>query len=115
MDPQTLVLDGGTGHLLKSKGVEALCEGAGLGYDELFAAGSLANALAPQLVREVHDEYIAASAAVITANTFGCTRWSLGKIRRADQAVELAVAGAKIAREAADAAGRGVTVAGACL
>lgn len=104
------ILDGGIGHLFKSKGVEQLCEG--LAYDELFAAGSLANVLRPELVREVHEQYVQAGADVIEANNFSCTRWSLDKIGRADHALELAVAGAKIAREVATASGRRVSVAG---
>ena len=56
--PPLLLLDGGIGHLLKSKGVEQLVPG--LKYDELFLAGALANAWAPEAVTAAHREYIAA-------------------------------------------------------
>ena len=107
---QLLILDGGIGHLLKSKGVQQLCDG--LKYDELFAAGSLANILRPELVREVHEQYIRSGVDVIETNNFSCTRWSLNKIGKADQALDLAVAGAKIAREVASRSDRKVQVAG---
>ena len=55
---QLLLLDGGIGHLLKSKGVDQLVPG--LKYDQLFLAGALANDLAPEAVAAVHREYIAA-------------------------------------------------------
>lgn len=101
--PQTItILDGGTGHVLKSnKAIDTLCLDKQLKYEELFAAGSIANELCPDIVAQVHADYIAAGADVITANTFGCTRWSLGKIGRADQAIDLAIKGATIARNAA--------------
>ena len=53
-----LLLDGGTGHLLKAQGVERLVPG--LQYDQLFLAGALANDLAPEAVLGVHRAYIAA-------------------------------------------------------
>lgn len=105
-----LLLDGGTGHRLKAMGVEQLV--SGLRYDELFLAGSLANAQQPDLVRAVHEEYVGAGADVITTNSFSCTPWSLAKIGREQQAEELAAAAARIARGVADGAGRRVLVAG---
>ncbi|KAL4427472.1 hypothetical protein ABPG77_000761 [Micractinium sp. CCAP 211/92] len=104
--PPPLLLDGGIGHLLKAKGIERLVPG--LAYDQLFLAGALANGLDPDAVKEVHAEYIAAGADVITTNTFACTGWSLGRIDRAHMQVELVEAAARLARAAAtEAAGAG--------
>lgn len=114
--PPVLLLDGGIGHLLKAKEVEKLVPG--LAYDQLFLAGALANCLAPDAVKEVHAEYIAAGADVITTNTFACTDWSLGRIGKAHMQAELVEAAARLARaavtEAAAAGGEGrrVLVAG---
>jgi 5-methyltetrahydrofolate--homocysteine methyltransferase len=57
----------------------------------------------PQVIREIHDQYLAAGADLIETNTFGATRiaqedYGLGHIAR-----ELNVAAAQIARAAADA------------
>jgi 5-methyltetrahydrofolate--homocysteine methyltransferase len=58
----------------------------------------------PDVVREIHDQYLAAGADLIETNTFGATRiaqedYGLGHVAR-----ELNVAAAQIARAAADAA-----------
>ncbi|GAB4816181.1 hypothetical protein N2152v2_003227 [Parachlorella kessleri] len=107
---EVLVLDGGTGHLLKAKGIEQLVPG--LAYDQLFLAGTLANIHQPELVKEVHREYVVAGADVLTTNSFACTSYSLSKIGKACQAAELISSAARLAREVADQAGRQVQVAG---
>ncbi|HMQ02419.1 MAG TPA: bifunctional homocysteine S-methyltransferase/methylenetetrahydrofolate reductase [Pyrinomonadaceae bacterium] len=92
------VFDGAVGTRLYDKGIYI-----NRSYDEL-------NLVAPDLVREVHDEYVAAGADVIETNTFGATRHKLlaygleGKLR------DINIAAVKIAREAA---GDRVFVAGA--
>lgn len=104
------VLDGGTGHLLKARGVENLVQN--LRYDQLFLAGSLANLQWPEVVQEVHREYIAAGVDVITCNNFACTSYSLSKINAAETAGDLIAAAARLAREVANQAERPVLVAG---
>ena len=111
MEPKLLVLDGGMGHLLKAKGVGRLCKD--LEFEELFAATALANEHLPELVQEVHAQYIDAGADVITTNSFGCTEWLLTKVGRPELALRLTEEAGKLAREAADRAGREVLVAGA--
>ncbi|NIA13254.1 MAG: bifunctional homocysteine S-methyltransferase/methylenetetrahydrofolate reductase [Nitrospiraceae bacterium] len=66
----------------------------------------------PELVREVHASYANAGADVLTTNTFGANRVSLGKYGLADEMVSINQAGVALAREVADAAGRPVFVAG---
>ena len=58
----------------------------------------------PQVIREIHDAYLAAGADIIETNTFGATSiaqedYGLGPVAR-----EINVAAARIARAAADAA-----------
>jgi 5-methyltetrahydrofolate--homocysteine methyltransferase len=60
------------------------------------------NITRPDVVRSVHDGYLAAGADCITTNTFGTNLGNLSEYGIADQIFELAEAGAKIAREAAD-------------
>ncbi len=66
----------------------------------------------PKLIRQIHDEYCAAGADVLTTNTFGANRVALGQFGLAEQCESINRAAARIAREAADASDRTVFVAG---
>ncbi len=102
--------------LLADRGV-LLADGA-MGT-ELFARGlesggapELWNIEHPERVRAVHDEYLAAGSDILLTNTFGGTSFRLKLHHLDDRVVELNKAAAAVAREAADAAGRPVIVAG---
>jgi methionine synthase I (cobalamin-dependent)/5,10-methylenetetrahydrofolate reductase len=84
------VFDGAVGTMLYAKGVYI-----NRSYDEL-------NLTAPDLVREVHEEYIRAGAEVIETNTFGATAHKLGQYGLEGNLREINAAAARIAREAAD-------------
>ncbi len=92
------VFDGAVGTRLYDKGVYI-----NRSYDEL-------NLTAPDLVREVHEEYINAGADIIETNTFGATRNKLQPYGLESKLREINVAAARIAGEAA---GDKVFVAGA--
>src|SRR5258706_3978398 len=65
------------------------------------------NVTRPDIVRSVHDGYLDAGVDCLTTNTFGANLGNLGEYGIADQIGELSEAGARIARQAADAwAGR---------
>jgi methionine synthase / methylenetetrahydrofolate reductase(NADPH) len=66
----------------------------------------------PELVRGIHSEYCDAGADVLTTNTFGANRVALGQFGLAEKRHEIVRAGARLAREVADAAGHPVFVAG---
>lgn len=66
----------------------------------------------PKLIRQIHREYCDAGADVLTTNTFGANRGFLGRFGLAEVRVQINRAGAEIARQVADAAGRPVFVAG---
>src|SRR5262249_20496380 len=57
-----------------------------------------------EIVREVHDAYLAAGADCVETNTFGANFGNLGEYGIVERIYELSLAGARIAREAADAA-----------
>jgi 5-methyltetrahydrofolate--homocysteine methyltransferase len=61
------------------------------------------NVSRPDVVRGVHDKYLAAGVDAIETNTFGANWANLAEYGIEDRIYELAYAGAKIAREAADA------------
>src|SRR3989304_5161105 len=66
----------------------------------------------PKLVRQIHTDYRDAGADVLTTNTFGANRVALAKFALAEKLHEIVRAGAKLAREVADTAGRPMYVAG---
>jgi 5-methyltetrahydrofolate--homocysteine methyltransferase len=56
----------------------------------------------PQIIREIHRQYLEAGADLIESNTFNSTSISMADYRMEDLAYELNVAGARNARQAAD-------------
>lgn len=104
-----LLLDGGTGHLLKEWGVRL----PGLPIKQQFLAGVLANESDPHVVQRVHSTYIAAGSRCITTNSFVATRHSLAKLGRKGDVGMLAAAAARNAAAAREGSGvAGVLVAG---
>lgn len=98
----TLILDGGMSR-------ELLRLGAELKQPE-WSALALMNS--PEIVRQVHAEFIAAGADVVTTNSYALVPFHIGEERfRKDGPALIALAG-QLAREAADGACRKVVVAG---
>ncbi len=56
----------------------------------------------PKIIRDIHEAYLEVGADIIETNTFNATRVSMSDYEMQDLAYELNVAGAKVAREAAD-------------
>lgn len=96
------ILDGGMSR-------ELLRLGAQLKQPEWSA---LALIDSPQIVRQVHEEFIAAGADVITTNSYALVPFHIGEERFAQEGAALIALSGRLGREAADAAGRPVTVAG---
>jgi methionine synthase I (cobalamin-dependent)/5,10-methylenetetrahydrofolate reductase len=86
---RVLVCDGAMGTVLYAKGVFL-----NRSFDEL-------NVTQPDLVAEVHADYVRAGADVIETNTFGANRFKLASFGLADRARVINVEGARIARLAA--------------
>jgi 5-methyltetrahydrofolate--homocysteine methyltransferase len=66
----------------------------------------------PDRIAELHRSMVEAGADIILANTFGCNRYRMALHGAQGRVTPLNVAGARIARDVADAAGRPVVVAG---
>ena len=96
-----IILDGGLGRQLSDNG-------APFRQPEWSA---LALMEAPHTVREVHDQFIAAGADVITTNTYAIVPFHIGEDRYEDQGGALLELAAKLARDAADSVPREVQVA----
>ena len=89
LNQRVLVCDGAMGTMLYSKGVF---------INKSFDALNLAR---PELVEEVHQDYVRAGADIVETNTFGANRIKLGSFGLADSLVAINVEGARIARRAA--------------
>jgi 5-methyltetrahydrofolate--homocysteine methyltransferase len=105
MRERILVLDGGWGVLIHRRELteeEYRGERFADHPRELRGDPDLLNLTAPHVVREIHDQYLAAGADITTTNTFTATT-----IGQADYALEgsayaMALEGARIARRACD-------------
>ena len=89
VDQRVLVCDGAMGTMLYAKGVF---------INKSFDALNLTR---PDLVGDVHEEYVRAGADLIETNTFGANRIKLGSFGMADSLRAINVEGARIARRAA--------------
>lgn len=76
------------------------------------ASGELWNVEHPERVRSVYQGFVDAGSDIILTNTFGANRFRFNLHKLDGRVAELNVAGARLAREVADAAGRPVVVAG---
>ncbi len=99
LDQGVMVADGAMGTLLYARGVP---------FDQCFDELNLSR---PELIRQIHLDYIASGAELIETNTFGANRFKLASHNLAHRLAEINRAGAAVAREAA-ASGRTVFVAG---
>jgi methionine synthase / methylenetetrahydrofolate reductase(NADPH) len=84
------VFDGAMGTRLYDKGIYI-----NRSYDEL-------NLTAPDLVREIHEEYVRAGAEIIETNTYGASRHKLQAYSLENQLNEINIAAARLAKQAAD-------------
>ncbi len=64
--------------------------------------GELLSLTRPDVIRDIHEAYLAAGADIIETNTFGATRIAQDDYGLGDLAGEMNLASARIAREAAD-------------
>ncbi len=72
-------------------------------FDGYEGCNEILNVTRPDVVRSIHDDYLAAGSDCITTNTFGANLSNLGEYDIPDRIYELSVAGAELARTCADA------------
>jgi methionine synthase / methylenetetrahydrofolate reductase(NADPH) len=100
-DDRVRVFDGAMGTMIYTRGVYInRC------YDEL-------NLSSPDLIIDIHREYIKAGAEIIETNTYGASRLKLAQQGLEEKLTDINVAAAKLARSAAESAKHDVFVAGA--
>ncbi len=95
-----MLADGAMGTMLYARGVH---------FDQCFDATNLTD---PDLVRGIHEAYVAAGAELLETNTFGANRLKLAAHGLGERAEAINAAGARVAREATAGAGRRIWVAG---
>lgn len=96
-----LLCDGAMGTLLYARGIP---------YEQNFDVLNLTH---PELILNIHSEYMSAGAQIIETNTFGANRARLETHSLGKQVREINLRGVKIAREAREIAGQSVFIAGA--
>lgn len=121
-----LVIDGAMGTMIQRHALEEADyrgERFAQGYDRLFSAdghahgdgcgcgshdqrgnNDLLTLTQPQIIRDIHDQYLAAGADLVETNTFNSTSVSLADYRLQHLVYELNKEGAALARAACDAA-----------
>jgi len=97
-----VLLDGGMGRELRFRGVDV--------PSTIWSAGALITD--PEVVRQIHIDYIEAGADVITTNTYGIIKNDLSNVGITDRFAELNTLACKLAVEARTRSGRNVLIAG---
>ena len=101
-----LILDGAMGTKIQSLGLtaESYHQGQFAGWPvSLVGNNDVLCLTAPDVIKRIHEQYIEAGTDIITTNTFSANRISQKEYGCEEQAREMALAGARIARQAADA------------
>ncbi len=97
-----VLIDGGMGRELRFRGVNV--------PETIWSAGALITD--PDIVRQIHMDYVAAGADVITTNTYGIIRSDLSNVGIADRFAELNILACNLATEARIRSQRDVVIAG---
>ena len=111
-----LVLDGAMGTMIQQeKPDEATYRGDRFKDHGQDVGGNneLLSLTQPDMIRRIHEDFTAAGADILCTNTFGANRISQADYGMEDLSREMNLESVKLARAAADAAGRPVWVAGA--
>jgi 5-methyltetrahydrofolate--homocysteine methyltransferase len=96
LSDRVLVADGAMGTMLQAADLELDDFEGHEGCNEIL------NVTRPDVVRGVHDAYLAADADCVETNTFGANLGNLGEYGITERIRELSAAGARLAREVAD-------------
>ena len=105
LQERILILDGAMGTMIQSLCLPDQTFHRGKFYDwqqSLVGNNEVLNLTAPEVVGSIHRRYINAGADIITANTFSANRISQREYGCEELVGEMAAAGARIARQAAD-------------
>ncbi len=96
---RVLVVDGAMGTRIQALGLTA----DDFGAPDLEGCNEILNVTRPDVIAAIHRSYLDAGADIIETNTFGSTPLVLGEYGLASRAEEVSAAGARLARDEADA------------
>ncbi|MCX2185387.1 methionine synthase [Streptomyces sp. SKN60] len=94
---RVVVADGAMGTMLQAQ------DPSPADFQHLEGCNEILNVTRPDIVRSVHEAYFAVGVDCVETNTFGANHAALGEYGITERIAELSEAGARIAREAADA------------
>src|SRR5574342_222576 len=93
-----LLMDGAMGTMIQARDLSTL----DFGGAHLEGCNEHLNLTRPDVIRAIHESYLDAGADLISSNTFGCAPYVLAEYGLAERCHEITLAGARLAREAAD-------------
>lgn len=106
MEQRILLLDGAMGTMIQSYKLEE-ADYRGVRFSDwasdLKGNNDLLSLTQPDIIKEIHTEYLEAGADILETNTFNANAASMADYGMEELVYELNVAGAKLAREACDA------------
>lgn len=98
LEQRILILDGAMGTMIQQRDLTA----NDFGSDDLDGCNEILVLTRPDVIQDIHEQYLAAGADLIETNTFGATSVVLAEYDIQDQARELNLAAVKLARAAVD-------------
>src|SRR6266511_518600 len=97
-ESRILIMDGAMGTMIQARALEA----ADFGGPSLEGCNEHLNLTRPDVIRAIHEAYLDAGADLISPNSFGCAPYVLAEYGLAERCHDITLAGARLAREAAD-------------
>lgn len=89
-DKEIIIMDGGTGTEILRRGIKTTLP--------LWSAGVLLTR--PEIIQQIHEDYIKAGAEIIITNTFRTTKRTFAKVGMAEKAKEMTILACKLVRNA---------------
>jgi 5-methyltetrahydrofolate--homocysteine methyltransferase len=93
-----LLMDGAMGTMIQARDLSAL----DFGGAQLEGCNEHLNLTRPDVILAIHEAYLDAGADLISPNSFGCAPYVLAEYGLAERCHEITLAGARLARQAAD-------------
>src|SRR6266536_3385736 len=97
-ESRILLMDGAMGTMIQARDLSA----ADFGGPSLEGCNEHLNLTRPDVIRAIHEAYLDAGADLISPNSFGCAPYVLAEYGLAERCHEITLAGARLARAAAD-------------
>src|SRR5712691_8919894 len=97
-ESRILLMDGAMGTMIQARDLSA----QDFGGAQLEGCNEHLNLTRPDVIRAIHDAYLDAGADLISPNSFGCAPYVLAEYGLAERCHEITLAGARLARVAAD-------------